>query len=151
MDFQTLILITAGCGALALVFAWLRGLWIGRQDAGDATMQRIAAHIREGAMAFLGREYRVLAVFVVVVAAALALLNARQPGSSPLIGLSVIAQTGNIYAGLYYPIAVALLTFVVGSLALPETHAVRIWEETTPPAASRGPEDGVRDDHPLRL
>ena len=98
MDFQTLISITAGCGVLALGFAWLRGSWISRQDAGDATMQRIAAHIREGAMAFLGREYRVLAVFVVVVAVALALLNVGRPGTSPLIGLSV--AVGAICSGL---------------------------------------------------
>ncbi len=50
-------------------------------------------------------------------------------GLLPLIGLSVVAQTGNIYAGLYYPIAVAALTFVVGSLLLKETRSVRIWEE----------------------
>src|SRR6187397_940675 len=43
-------------------------------------------------------------------------------GLLPLIGLSVVAQTGNIYAGLYYPIAVAGLTFIVGSLLLPETR-----------------------------
>ena len=50
-------------------------------------------------------------------------------GLLPLIGLSVIAQTGNIYAGLYYPIAVAGLTFIVGSFLLRETRHVRIWEE----------------------
>ena len=50
-------------------------------------------------------------------------------GLLPLIGLSVVAQTGNIYAGLYYPIAVAALTFVVGSLLLPETKHVLIWKE----------------------
>ncbi|HEX6187939.1 MAG TPA: MFS transporter [Pyrinomonadaceae bacterium] len=50
-------------------------------------------------------------------------------GLLPLIGLSVIAQTGNIYAGLYYPIVVAGLTFIVGSLLLPETRHVRIWHE----------------------
>jgi len=50
-------------------------------------------------------------------------------GLLPLIGLSVIAQTGNIYAGLYYPIAVAATTFVVGSLLLRETKHVLIWEE----------------------
>jgi len=50
-------------------------------------------------------------------------------GLLPLIGLSVIAQTGNIYAGLYYPIVVAGITFVVGSLLLKETHSVRIWKE----------------------
>ena len=50
-------------------------------------------------------------------------------GLLPLIGLAVIARTGNIYAGLYYPIAVASLTFVVGSLLLKETHSVLIWDE----------------------
>jgi len=50
-------------------------------------------------------------------------------GLLPLIGLSIVAQTGNIYAGLYYPIGVAALTFVVGSLLLPETRHVLIWKE----------------------
>ncbi len=50
-------------------------------------------------------------------------------GLLPLIGLSIVAQTGNIYAGLYYPIAVAAGTFVVGSLLLRETHSVLIWDE----------------------
>lgn len=50
-------------------------------------------------------------------------------GLLPLIGLSVIAQTGNIYAGLYYPIVVASLTFIVGSLLLKETRHTLIWDE----------------------
>ena len=50
-------------------------------------------------------------------------------GLLPLIGLSVIAATGNISAGLYYPIAVAALTFIVGSLLLSDTHQTRIWDE----------------------
>ena len=51
-------------------------------------------------------------------------------GLLPLIGLSLVAETGNIYAGLYYPMIVAGITFVVGSLLLKETHGVRIWDET---------------------
>jgi MFS family permease len=50
-------------------------------------------------------------------------------GLLPLIGLSVIAETGNIYAGLYYPMIIASITFVVGSLLLPETRHVKIWSE----------------------
>src|SRR6185295_18595711 len=50
-------------------------------------------------------------------------------GLLPLIGLSVIAQTGNIYAGLYYPIVVAGITFIVGSLLLKETRHILIWNE----------------------
>jgi MFS family permease len=50
-------------------------------------------------------------------------------GLLPLIGLSTVAATGNIYAGLYYPMIVAGVTFVVGSLLLRETHGHRIWDE----------------------
>jgi MFS family permease len=50
-------------------------------------------------------------------------------GLLPLIGLMVVAETGNLLAGLYYPIAVAATTFVVGSLLLRETRHVRIWHE----------------------
>jgi len=50
-------------------------------------------------------------------------------GLLPLIGLSVVASTGNIYAGLYYPMIVAGVTFVIGSIFLRETRGHRIWEE----------------------
>ncbi len=50
-------------------------------------------------------------------------------GLLPLIGLSLVAETGNIYAGLYYPIIVAGITFIVGSIFLRETHGHKIWEE----------------------
>jgi len=50
-------------------------------------------------------------------------------GLLPLIGVLVVAKTGNIYAGLYYPIIVASVTFVVGSLLLKETKHTLIWDE----------------------
>jgi len=50
-------------------------------------------------------------------------------GLVPLIGLSSCAATGNILAGLYYPMIVASMTFVVGSLLLKETHGHKIWDE----------------------
>jgi MFS family permease len=50
-------------------------------------------------------------------------------GLLPVIGLWVVAETGNIYAGLYYPITVAIITFIIGSLLLKETKGVLIWKE----------------------
>jgi MFS family permease len=50
-------------------------------------------------------------------------------GLLPVIGVAVCAATGNLYAGLFYPIVVACLTVIVGSIALPETRHVKIWEE----------------------
>jgi hypothetical protein len=43
--------------------------------------------------------------------------------------LSSVAATGNIYAGLYYPMIVAGMTFIVGSLSLRDTKSTRIWAE----------------------
>ena len=62
-------------GALALVFAYWKTAWINRQDPGTERMKEIGAAVREGAMAFLSREYKVLAVVVVLVAALLAAIN----------------------------------------------------------------------------
>jgi MFS family permease len=50
-------------------------------------------------------------------------------GFTPFIATAVVARTGHIYAGLWYPISVALITFVVGSLFLKESKDVRIWDE----------------------
>jgi MFS family permease len=52
-------------------------------------------------------------------------------GMLPLIGLWTVAATGHIYAGLYYPMIVAGITFIVGSALLRETKGTRIWAETT--------------------
>jgi len=50
-------------------------------------------------------------------------------GMLPLIGLGLCASTGNIYAGLYYPIGVAILSFIFGMIFLKETHGTLIWNE----------------------
>lgn len=55
--------------------------------------------------------------------------NGEFGGFTPLIASSIVAATGNIYAGLAYPIIIALLTFFVGTFFLPETNHVRIWDE----------------------
>src|SRR5688500_919060 len=52
-------------------------------------------------------------------------------GFTPLIAASLTARTGHIYAGLWYPIIVALMTFVIGSLFLKESKDVKIWDEVT--------------------
>ena len=58
-------------------------------------------------------------------------------GLLPVIGLSLCAATGNIYAGLYYPLGICAITLVVGSLFLKETHATRIWDEVGETADER--------------
>ena len=50
-------------------------------------------------------------------------------GFVPLIATAIVAATGNIYAGLAYPIIVAMITVVVGTFFIRETFRNRIWDE----------------------
>jgi MFS family permease len=56
-------------------------------------------------------------------------------GLLPLIGLSLCASTGNIYAGLYYPLGVAAMSFLFGVTFLKETNGTLIWREVHHPNA----------------
>ena len=53
----------------------IKSRWVNKQDAGDEKMQSLANHIREGALAFLSAEYRVLAIFVVVAGVLLGVIS----------------------------------------------------------------------------
>jgi MFS family permease len=57
--------------------------------------------------------------------------NGEFGGFTPLIAASIVATTQNVFAGLAYPIGIALMTFVVGTWFLPETKNVRIWDEVS--------------------
>ncbi len=89
MSFLTYLVPVAGI--LALVYAYNKAQWVSEQDAGDDTMKGIAEQIHNGAMAFLFAEYKVLAIFVAVVATLLAYANSGSPESSSVVALSFIA------------------------------------------------------------
>ncbi len=56
------------CGALGLGLAGFMASYVLKQEQGSDKMRQISAAIREGALAFLGREYKILFIFVTVVA-----------------------------------------------------------------------------------
>ena len=62
------ILIAVIAGVLGLALAGFMACYVLRQGQGSERIREISAAIKEGALAFLGREYKILAVFVVVVA-----------------------------------------------------------------------------------
>ena len=112
MSLETIIYWVPVCGVLALGFAMWKSVWISRQSEGNDRMQEIASFIREGAMAFLSREYKVLAGFVVLVGILLVVGNYSNPSGHPLIALSFII--GAICSGLagYFGMRVATLANV---------------------------------------
>lgn len=85
-------------GVISLGYAFWKTSWVNAQEAGDEKMREIAQDIQEGAMAFLRREYTVLAYFVVAVAVLLALLNLSGDTQSPIIAVSFVI--GAVASGL---------------------------------------------------
>ena len=69
-----MIYLTLVAGAVGIIFAIIQTMYILRQDPGNERIQFIGNAIRDGAIAFLSREYRFLAIFVVVVTILVALL-----------------------------------------------------------------------------
>ena len=56
---------------LGLVFMLIKMSWVKKQSPGNERMQEISRNIKEGALAFLSAEYRLLAIFVVIASIAL--------------------------------------------------------------------------------
>lgn len=92
-----LIIVSISC--IALAFAFFRSQWIAKQDPGNERMQKIAKYIADGALSFLKAEYKVLSIFVVVIAIVLA-LTANPESSHAVIGLAfVVGATLSALAG----------------------------------------------------
>lgn len=85
-------------GVVSLLYVAWKSAWVSKQEVGTEKMARIAAHITKGAMAFLSAEYKILAIFVVAVAALLAFKGMNEADSSPLVALSFIV--GAVCSGL---------------------------------------------------
>lgn len=97
--FDMVLYTGIGSGLLALLFALWRSSWISKQDPGTDKMKEIGQAVREGAMAFLSREYKVLSIFVLTVAVLLLIGN---EGNVKLVALSfVVGATCSALAGYF--------------------------------------------------
>ncbi len=87
---------------IGLLYMLVKKSWVMKQDAGDGKMKEISDYIYEGALAFLKAEYRLLAIFVLAVSAALAVVSFIVPTTHWMIVIAFIfgalfsAFAGNI-------------------------------------------------------
>lgn len=63
-----LAIIAVAAAIIGLIVAVSLATWVGKADEGNDRMKEIAGYIREGAMAFLTREYKIMAIVIVVLA-----------------------------------------------------------------------------------
>ena len=68
---QNVILIPLVLAVVGLVYMFIRASWVKKQSPGSERMQEISKAIKEGALAFLNAEYRLLLIFVIIASAAL--------------------------------------------------------------------------------
>jgi K(+)-stimulated pyrophosphate-energized sodium pump len=125
LDSTKIILISIAAGAYALFFAWRKAVWINKQDPGTDRMQEIMGAVREGAMAFLSRQYKVLVWFVLGVAAILALINrgpVRLVGTAFAFGAFCSALSG--YFGMRVATAANARTTNAARKGLPQALQV---------------------------
>ncbi len=87
---DSIIYIIPLLGLSALVYSFTKSLWINKQPAGTDKMVEIATYIKEGAIAFLKTEYKVLLIFVIAVAIMLGFANSGREDSSWLIAVSFV-------------------------------------------------------------
>ena len=87
-------------------------------DQGNDTMRAIATAIQEGASAFLSREYRVLAIFVAIVATVITMFLHWQTAMSFVFG--AVASAGAGYLGMHVAVRANVRTAAAASHGLHE-------------------------------
>jgi len=63
---SNVILFALACGVLGVIYAAMTAVWVSKQDAGTTKMQEISNAVKEGAYAFLAREYKTVAIVAVI-------------------------------------------------------------------------------------
>ena len=99
---QNIIYVPVALSILGLLFMMVKMNWVKKQAAGNERMQSISTSIKEGALAFLNAEYRLLVIFSVVAAGLLFLISTMVDTTSWMIvpaflfGAIFSALAGNI-------------------------------------------------------
>ena len=100
---------------LALLFAFIFYRQMKKEDEGTPTMKQIAQYVREGAMAYLKQQYKVVVIVFVILAAFFAVLAYVFHVQNPWVPFAFL--TGGFFSGLAGFIGMKTATFASGRTA----------------------------------
>jgi K(+)-stimulated pyrophosphate-energized sodium pump len=93
---SSIIALSLVCGVAGVIYALITAAWVSKQDAGSARMQEISNAVKEGAYAFLAREYKTVAIVAVV----LLIILAAIPNLGIWVAIGFLIGTcGSAFAG----------------------------------------------------
>ena len=100
---------------IALFFAWLFYHQMKKEDEGTPTMKKIAQYVREGAMAYLKQQYKVVIIVFAILAVFFAVLAYGFGVQNPWVPFAFL--TGGFFSGLAGYIGMRTATFASGRTA----------------------------------
>ena len=122
MQTQTLFYFVPLASLIALFFAWLFYRQMKKESEGTPTMKEIAQYVREGAMAYLKQQYKVVIIVFLVLAAIFAVLAYGFGVQNPWVPFAFL--TGGFFSGLAGFIGMRTATYASARTANAVTHSL---------------------------
>ncbi len=120
---STLYLVAFAGSIVALLFALLSTMKVLKQDSGNEKMRQIASAIREGAVAYLNRQYKTLAIITIILAVVIAVaLKSYVLAITFVLGAFLSALAG--YIGMMVSVRANVRTAQAATRSLKEAFAV---------------------------
>jgi K(+)-stimulated pyrophosphate-energized sodium pump len=110
------------CGALGVAYSLLTAGWVLKQDAGNQRMQDISSYVAEGAMAYLTRQYKVVAIIAVILVIILAYTLGLMPAIGFIVGLVGSGLAG--FLGMMVSTKANVRVAAAAEKSLPDAMAV---------------------------
>ena len=122
ITIQDLFWLIPSASVLALIFAGIFFYRMKAQDEGNEVMKMIARHVRSGAMAYLRQQYKIVAIFFVLITVVFAFLAYCLHIQNPWVPFAFIS--GGFFSGLAGYIGMKTATYASGRVANACRHSL---------------------------